>query len=159
MRDEKLEQEIVRLLIERGKYLATAESCTGGYLAHRITLVPGSSHVFQSGWITYSDEAKIQMLGVSSDLIAKHGAVSDPVVKSMAEKALQKSNANYAIAITGIAGPDGGSEEYPVGTVFIALASKSGIRSSRFQFQLDRETFKFVATQTALNILREEILK
>ncbi len=151
---QTLEEGVVNLLREKKKRVTTAESCTGGYVAHRITLVPGSSGVFMQGWVTYSDEAKTQLLGVPSDLIQKEGAVSEVVAKRMAESALQKSGADYALSLTGIAGPSGGSAEKPVGTVWIALASKQDSFAERFCFQLDRETFKFICAQTALNMLR-----
>ncbi len=154
-----LEQTIVALLREKGKCLSTAESCTGGYLAHRITLVPGSSEVFHQGWVTYSDHAKVQMLGVPSHFIQEHGDVSEPVVRAMAKGALQKSGSDYAIGVTGIAGPSGGTKEKPVGTVWIALASKKRTDAKHFLFEMDRETFKIITTQTALDMLRRELLR
>ncbi len=157
--DITLEEVVVNLLRQKKKWVSVAESCTGGYLANRITLVSGSSEVFREGWITYSNDAKTKLLGVSSSLITQHGAVSQPVAKAMAEGALQKSGTDYAIAITGIAGPLGGTKEKPVGTVFIALASKGGTISERFQFRFDRPTFKFTTTQTALDMLRRKLLK
>src|SRR5438270_2040076 len=119
-----LEEVVVRLLIERKQTLAIAESCTGGYLAHRITNVPGASAVFPGGWITYSNEAKSEMLGVAAALIENHGAVSKQVAQAMAEGARARAQSDFALATTGIAGPSGGSKEKPVGTVFIALAAR-----------------------------------
>ncbi len=156
--DVSLEQVVVGLLLQKKKHVATAESCTGGFLAHRITLVSGSSEVFRQGWVTYSNEAKTAMLGVPEKLIAEHGAVSEPVARAMAEGALQKSGADYALAVTGIAGPTGGTPEKPVGTVFIALATRKDCRVEQHLFAYDRETFKFVTVQTALNMLRMELL-
>jgi nicotinamide-nucleotide amidase len=156
--DFSLEEVVVNLLCEKQKCVVTAESCTGGYLANRITMISGSSKVFKEGWVTYSNEAKVKMLGVPGHLIIEHGAVSEPVAKSMAETALEKSGADYALAITGIAGPTGGTEEKPVGTVFIGLASRKGTTVEKFRYPMDRETFKFVTSQTALNLLRKDLL-
>ena len=154
-----LEHAVVKLLTERKATLAIAESCTGGYLAHRITNVPGASAVFLSGWVTYSNEAKARMLGVDPALIEKHGAVSKQVVQAMAEGARANAESDFALATTGIAGPSGGSEEKPVGTVFIALAAKDRPVSvqKRF-FPDDRPTFKELTTQAALEMLRRRLL-
>ncbi len=156
---ESLEAAVVRLLTERAQTLATAESCTGGYLAHRVTNVPGSSAVFLAGHITYANEAKQRELNVASSLFEQHGAVSEPVARAMAEGARRKAHADYALATTGIAGPAGGSGEKPVGTVFIALACRTGetiVEKSRFL--TDRETFKQMTTQAALEMLRRRII-
>jgi nicotinamide-nucleotide amidase len=156
---ESLEAAVVRLLMERAQTLATAESCTGGYLAHRVTNVPGSSAVFLAGHITYANEAKQRELNVASSLFEQHGAVSEPVARAMAEGARRKAHADYALATTGIAGPAGGSGEKPVGTVFIALACRTGetiVEESRFL--TDRETFKQMTTQAALEMLRRRII-
>ncbi len=118
---EELEQVIVRLLTERNETIATAESCTGGLLANRLTNIPGASKIFVGGFVVYSNEMKIAALGVSESLIEKHGAVSKPVALAMAEGARARTGATYALATTGIAGPDGGTKEKPVGTVYIAL--------------------------------------
>jgi nicotinamide-nucleotide amidase len=119
-----LEATVVRLATERRLKLATAESCTGGLVANRITDVPGSSAVFTHGFVTYANEAKRDVLGVPQELLDAHGAVSEPVVRAMAEGALRVSGADIAVAVTGIAGPDGGTPEKPVGTVWLAWASK-----------------------------------
>jgi nicotinamide-nucleotide amidase len=154
-----LEEAVVKLLTERKQALAVAESCTGGYLAHRITNVPGSSAVFLGGCVTYSNEAKVTMLGVDLGLIERDGAVSKQVATAMAEGALENTKADFALATTGIAGPTGGTEEKPVGTVFIALAAKDRPVSvqKRF-FPDDRPTFKGLATQAALEMLRRRLL-
>jgi competence/damage-inducible protein CinA-like protein len=154
-----LEHAVVKLLAERKQTLAIAESCTGGYLAHRITNVPGASAVFLNGWVTYSNEAKTQMLGVDSALIEKHGAVSKQVAQAMAEGARASARSDFALATTGIAGPSGGTEGKPVGTVFIALAAKDRPVSvqKRF-FPDDRPTFKELTTQAALEKLRQRLL-
>jgi nicotinamide-nucleotide amidase len=157
--DEKLEDVIVRLLTERTQTVATAESCTGGFLAHRITNVPGASAVFLAGYFTYANEAKIATLGMPEFLILENGAVSEPVARAMAEGALQKSGATFALATTGIAGPGGGSEEKPIGTVFLALASAGGETVvKRRKFLNDREAFKQLATQAALEMLRRRLV-
>ena len=156
---EELEQVIVRLLTERNETIATAESCTGGLLANRLTNIPGASKVFVGGFVVYSNEMKIAALGVAESLIEKHGAVSKPVALAMAEGARGRAEATHALATTGIAGPSGGTEEKPVGTVYIALASENAETLVRhFNFASDRETFKQMATQAALNLLREQLL-
>lgn len=157
--EEDLEAVVVRLLTRRGETLSTAESCTGGYLAHRLTNVPGSSAVFLAGFVTYANEAKVSALGVDAALLAVHGAVSEAVARAMAEGALRHANAKYALATTGIAGPEGGSETKPVGTVFIALASLGGETGvERRRYLTDRESFKHLTTQTALEMLRRRLL-
>ncbi|MEY2502832.1 MAG: nicotinamide-nucleotide amidase [Verrucomicrobiota bacterium] len=154
-----LEDAVVKLLTACKQTLAIAESCTGGYLAHRITNVPGASVVLFAGSVTYSNEAKLAMLGVDSALIEKHGAVSKQVAQAMAEGARARANSDFALATTGIAGPGGGTEEKPVGTVFIALAAKDRAVSvqKRF-FPDDRPTFKELTTQAALEMLRKRLL-
>ncbi|HYJ06418.1 MAG TPA: competence/damage-inducible protein A [Chthoniobacterales bacterium] len=154
-----LEEAVVQLLTERRQTLAVAESCTGGFLAHRITNVPGASAVFLAAYVTYSNEAKTAMLGVDPRLIAEHGAVSEAVAKSMAEGAQRQANASFALATTGIAGPSGGTQEKPVGTVFIALAADgSPTEVKRLFFPDDRPTFKELTTQAALEMLRRRLL-
>ncbi len=156
--DESLEQTLVRLLTDRKQTLALAESCTGGYLAHRLTNVPGASAVLLSGLVTYSNEAKQTFLGVNPATLAGHGAVSEAVAREMAEGARARNRADYALAVTGIAGPGGGSEAKPVGTVFIALACNQETRVLRRLNRYDRETFKFATSQQALELLRRRIL-
>lgn len=154
-----LEKVVVDRLIERGETLAIAESCTGGFLAHRITNVPGASAVFLEGFVTYANAAKERSLGVSPVDLANHGAVSEVVARAMAEGARRFTGADHALATTGIAGPGGGSEAKPVGTVFIALATKLGETIvEQHRFPSDRENFKHHTTQTALNILRRRLL-
>lgn len=157
--DEELEAVVVRMLRARNATVAVAESCTGGYLAHRLTNVPGASVVFLAGFVTYANEAKISALGVEEGLIATAGAVSEEVARAMAIGVLRKTGASFALATTGIAGPDGGSEAKPVGTVFIALASASGHAAVLHRrFQAERPAFKHLTTQTALQMLREHLL-
>ena len=124
--DETLEGAVGRLLQERGATLALAESCTGGLLAKRLTDMPGSSAYFTEGLVTYSNEAKERLLGVPHGLISEHGAVSEPVARAMAEGARRISGADYGLSVTGVAGPDGGSEEKPVGLVFVGISDAEG---------------------------------
>ncbi len=152
--DETLEQSVVALLRRVHRTVATAESCTGGYLAHRLTLVSGASDVFRKGWVTYFNDAKTRLIDVPGHLIVEFGAVSEPVARAMAEGALHRAGSDHALAVTGIAGPNGGTPDKPVGTVWIALASHGGTTAVCHHFPTDRETFKFLATQTALNMLR-----
>ena len=156
---ESLEAAIVRLLGDKHLTLATAESCTGGSLAGRITNVPGASDVFLAGYVTYANEAKENTLGVPSELLAVHGAVSEPVAGAMAEGARRVSGAKFALSTTGIAGPGGGTENKPVGTVYLGLAS-AGYPTvvRRCYFPLDRVTFKHMATSAALDLLRRQVL-
>ena len=156
--DDQLEAVIVRRLTERKQTLALAESCTGGFLAHRITNVPGASAVFLAGLVTYSNEAKQRLLGVRAETLAAHGAVSEPVAREMAEGARERNGADYALAVTGIAGPAGGTPEKPVGTVFIALATAQKTVVLHPVNRFDRETFKYVTSQQALELLRRNML-
>jgi nicotinamide-nucleotide amidase len=156
--DEDLETVIVRLLTERKATLALAESCTGGYIANRVTNVPGASAVLLAGLVTYSNAAKQKFLGVHAETLARHGAVSEPVAREMAEGARRQTQADYALSVTGIAGPSGGTPEKPVGTVYIGLAGPSGTVAERQFNPYDRETFKQVTTQQALELLRRTIL-
>lgn len=154
-----LEQVVVNLLTEKNATLAIAESCTGGLLANRVTNVPGSSAVFLQGFVTYANEAKVRALGVGQKLLEKHGAVSRQVAAAMATGALKAAGSDYALSTTGIAGPGGGSIEKPVGTVYLGLATRSGpARVVKHAFPTDRESFKQLATQAALELLRRELL-
>ncbi len=154
-----IEEVIVQLLTERGEWLATAESCTGGAIANRITDVSGASRVFGHGWVTYANEAKQQHLGVSAELIEQHGAVSEEVARAMAEGALKKSGADHALAVTGIAGPTGGTEDKPVGTGWIALASKNAETWAQQRFSPGaRDRFKLLTSQAALEMLRRRLM-
>lgn len=159
MEDENLEQVVVRLLRDEGKTLAIAESCTGGALANRVTNVPGASAVFLAGYVTYANEAKNAALGVPMSEIEAQGSVSEAVARKMAEGALARAHSDYAIATTGIAGPDGGTDEKPVGTVFIAFAFANGpTEVHRRLFMMGRLGFKQMVTQTALELLRERLV-
>src|SRR6266478_3897187 len=158
--EENLEEVIVNLLRKRNQTLATAESCTGGLIANRITNVPGASKVFVAGYVCYANQAKADMLNVDPKLIEKHGAVSEPVARALAEHARTCAGSNYALATTGVAGPTGGSPDKPVGTVYVALASaESETIAKKFFFPTDRETFKQLTTQAGFEILRRALLK
>jgi nicotinamide-nucleotide amidase len=153
-----LEKVVIDALAARGETLATAESCTGGFIAHRLTNVPGASAVFLAGYVTYANAAKTQALGVDGALIAAHGAVSEPVARAMAEGARAASGATYALATTGIAGPGGGSAAKPVGTVLVALASAHQPTCVQpLFFPTDRERFKELTAQAALDLLRRTL--
>ena len=141
-RGKNIEDAIVRLLTERNLTLATAESCTGGCLAHRITNVPGASAIFPGGVVAYSNEAKRNFLGVRAKTLSRHGAVSAAVAREMAGGARKKFGADFAIAVTGIAGPGGGTKRKPVGTVFIALADGDGTVVERKMFPSGRAQFR-----------------
>ena len=156
--DDELETVVVRLMTDRQLTLAVAESCTGGCLAHRLTNVPGASAVFLAGLVTYSNEAKQQLLGVRGETLARHGAVSEAVAREMAEGARRVSGATYALSVTGIAGPTGGTPDKPVGTVFIGLVGPGETTFEQNLNPCDRETFKQVATNQALDMLRRSLL-
>lgn len=146
-----LERAVVSHLAAQGLKAAAAESCTGGLIAKRITDVPGSSRVFEFGWVTYADRAKTEMLGVPAEMLERHGAVSQPVVTAMAEGALARSGADAAVAVSGVAGPDGGTPQKPVGTVWLAWAFRNGETVTEMMFYpRDRESFRQMVSQKAL---------
>ena len=157
--DEEIEQVVVRLLTEKKKTLALAESCTGGGIANRVTNVPGASAIFLGGVVSYANSAKEQFLGVRAKTLQQHGAVSEAVACEMAEGAREKFGADFAIAVTGIAGPTGGSAEKPVGTVFIALAGTFGTVVERKLNLYEREAFKQLTAQQALELLRQRLVR
>ena len=134
-----------------------AESCTGGLLGGRVTAVPGSSDYFGGGFVTYTNEMKTALLGVPAELIAAHTAVSEPVARAMAEGARQRTGADYALSVTGYAGPDGGTPENPVGTVFVGLATPDGVEARRLRLPGDRERIRGFAVQNALDMLRRAL--
>ena len=158
--DEQTLPSVVADLLTRVtlRRVSTAESCTGGLLAKLLTDVPGSSRYFQRGWITYSDEAKVEMLGVPAETISRHGAVSEEVVRAMAEAARTKSGADFSLAISGIAGPGGGTPAKPVGTVCIALAHPSGEVVRTFRFPGDRDMIRDRSVKMALTLLRYQLI-
>jgi nicotinamide-nucleotide amidase len=154
-----LEKVIVDLLAERHETLAVAESCTGGFVANRLTNVPGASAVFLAGYVTYANEVKTRALGVDAALIQEHGAVSEPVARAMAEGARAASGADFALSTTGIAGPGGATPGKPVGTVFVGLASKhQPTHVEKLFFPVDRERFKQLVSQMALDLLRRALV-
>jgi len=156
---DQMEGALIKLLSERKETVVTAESCTGGYIAHRLTNVPGASAVFLGGWVTYSNQAKQTCLGVQTDTLAKNGAVSEATAREMAEGARARSGATYALAVTGIAGPSGGTPDKPVGTVYLALAAPEATLVLHQVNQYDRESFKFVTSQQALDLLRRRLVE
>lgn len=158
MQDQPIERTVFDLLMNNEMTFASAESCTGGNIAHVITLIPGSSDVFKGTAVTYATPMKTKVLGVPAELIEKHGVVSQQVVESMAEGVRNLMEADFGVATTGVAGPSGGTEENPIGTVWIGLASPSGVVSKRFNFGKDRENVINRATIAAYEMLRECIL-
>jgi nicotinamide-nucleotide amidase len=157
--EESLDCVVARLLRKAVATVATAESCTGGLLAGRLTDLGGSSDYFVAGYVTYTDLQKCQILGVPQQLIQKYTAVSEPVAAAMAEGARAKAAATYAISATGYAGPSGGTEYNPVGTVFIGLAAPEGTRVVRYRYGLGRERIRTLAVQHSLDLLRRSLLK
>lgn len=158
MQDQPIERTVFDLLINKGKTFALAESCTGGNIAHVITLIPGSSKVFKGAAVTYANATKTKVLGVPSEMIEKCGVVSQDVVESMAKGVRNLMDADYGVATTGIAGPSGGTDENPVGTVWIGVASVSGVVSKCFNFGKDRENIINRATIAAYEMLRQELI-
>jgi nicotinamide-nucleotide amidase len=146
----KLAAEVGAALKQRGWMLALAESCTGGMAAQAVTAIPGSSGWFERGFVTYSNDAKVEMLGVSPETLKLHGAVSEAVVLEMARGAIAHSRADIAIAISGIAGPDGGTPEKPVGTVCFAWAADKHLSSATVRFEGSRESVRRQAVEYAL---------
>lgn len=152
--DQSLAEIVGQRLTRKGKSLAVAESCTGGLLSKLITDIPGASAYFTRGWITYSDDAKSGELGVSAGLIERHGAVSEPVAREMARGARRRARTDFAIGITGIAGPGGATEQKPAGLVYISVDSDQGCDAKRCIFTHDRRFVRLRSAQTALNMLR-----
>lgn len=147
-------------LKQQGATVTTAESCTGGWIAKVLTDIAGSSAWFERGFVTYSNQAKSSLVGVNAATLAQWGAVSEAVVCEMAEGALQAANADFAVSVSGIAGPDGGSAEKPVGTVWFAFAQRGGQTLARHQlFTGDREAVRRQATAFALNTLLTHFFK
>lgn len=162
MDDTTLQDAVIKLLTEQGKSIATAESCTGGLIAAMLTDVPGSSASVLGGWVTYANEMKTEQVGVPVERIEQHGAVSQSVVEAMARGALQRSNADYALSISGIAGPGGGTEEKPVGTVWIGLAYRDGdaahVLARLARLSGDRDTIRDRSAKCALQLLRLKLM-
>jgi len=156
---ETIEMVVGRLLRDRKATVATAESCTGGLIASRLTEHAGSSDFFKAGFVTYTDDQKRELLGVSREMLEAHTAVSEPVAAAMAAGALERTGADYALSTTGYAGPGGGTEETPVGTVFIGLASPHGVKVTKLRYGLDRYRIRMLASQTGLDLLRRALLE
>jgi nicotinamide-nucleotide amidase len=156
---ELMEEVVGKLLSENEKTLSVAESCTGGLIGERLTEVAGASKYFIEGVIAYANEAKIKTLNVSPETIEKHGAVSPETAEAMAKGMLERAATDYAISVTGIAGPTGGSDEKPVGTVFIGYADKAQVKSLKLILPGDRYLIRWRASQAALDYLRRQILK
>ena len=159
MQDQPIERTVFDLLINKGMTFASAESCTGGNIAHVVTLIPGSSEVFKGTAVTYATPMKTKVLGVPAAIIEQYGVVSQEVVEGMATGVRNLMEADYGVATTGVAGPGGGTEENPVGTVWIGVASKEGVVSKRFNFGKDRENVINRATIAAYEMLREQLIK
>lgn len=156
--DVTLAQRVLQLLRERGATVTTAESCTGGLIASLLTAVPGSSEGFHAGFVTYSNAIKQSVLGVREDTLAQYGAVSEEVVREMALGALERANADYAIAVSGIAGPDGGSPEKPVGTVWLAWGDQHRIRTRGLCWPVNRTLFQTMIAAAGLDMIRRLLL-
>lgn len=154
-----VEQEVFELLRQRHQTFASAESCTGGNIAHRITLIPGSSEVFRGAAVTYATPTKTKVLGVPAETIEQFTVVSRQVVEGMAKGVRDLMESDYGVATTGVAGPGGGSEQTPVGTVWIGVATKDGVVSECFNFGTDRSTVIRRATQEAYRMLRQQIIQ
>ncbi|HJQ33575.1 MAG TPA: competence/damage-inducible protein A [Pyrinomonadaceae bacterium] len=157
-RGEKMEEVVGLRLAVGGFTLATAESCTGGLIAHRLTEVPGSSTYFMEGVVTYSNEAKTRLLGVPAELIEAHGAVSAEVAEAMAEGVKRRAGTDFGLAVTGIAGPGGGTEEKPVGLVYVALSDDAHTEHRRLMLPGDRYLIRWRASQSALDLLRRRLI-
>ena len=148
-------QRLAERLLDLKWMMATAESCTGGMIAAHCTDLSGSSAWFERGFVTYSNEAKTELLGVPEALIAEHGAVSEPVVRAMAEGALRHSRAQVAVAVTGVAGPGGGSADKPVGSVWLGWATAAGVVTALCHFDGDRQQVRQATVQRALQGLND----
>jgi len=156
--DLTLQEALGKLLKSRGQTVGTAESCTGGYIAHLITSIPGSSQYFKGSVVSYADEIKENVLGVNTDTLATAGAVSEETVRQMAAGALKVLDTDYVVVTSGIMGPDGGSPEKPVGTVWVAVANRQRISTQKFWFRFDRQRNIELSATNALNLLRKFIL-
>ncbi len=154
-----LEEAIVDMLKEKNLTLTTAESCTAGLLAGRIMNVAGASQIYNEGYITYSNEAKEKLVGVSHGTLESHGAVSHETAAEMAEGAARAAGADASVSVTGIAGPDGGTKEKPVGLVYVGCYVKGNVRTEEFRFLGNRAKNREYAVVRALTLLREELLK
>jgi nicotinamide-nucleotide amidase len=159
MTESPLEAELIRVLSDRGQTLAVAESCTGGLIGHRLTNVPGSSVPFRGGVVAYHNDAKAAVLGVPEELLVREGAVSESVAMAMAEGARRLLGADFGLAVTGIAGPSGGSDDKPVGLTYVALVGPGVAQCERHIWEGDREGNKERSATAALEMLRRHIAK
>ena len=157
-RDTLLAERVLQLLRERGATLTTAESCTGGLIASMLTRIPGSSDGFRAGFVTYADSIKHAVLGVDKEVLASEGAVSEAVVRQMALGAMERAGADYAIAVSGIAGPDGGSEEKPVGTVWLAWGGRDSLHTRCLRWPVERSLFQTMVAAAGLDMIRRTLL-
>jgi nicotinamide-nucleotide amidase len=153
-----LAESVVKLLQRNQSFITTAESCTGGLIASAITEIAGASTVFEAGFVTYSNRIKQHLVGVPESTLLTHGAVSEEVVLAMATGALERSGADYGIAVSGVAGPDGGSAEKPVGTVWMAWGHKAHLRTRKMTLTTDRKRFQQLVTAITLDLIRRELL-
>jgi len=153
-----IEKEVGALLKKLGKTIAVAESCTGGLISHRITNVPGSSEYYDRGVISYSNQAKMDILHVSSETLFKFGAVSRQTAVEMAQGIRQISKTDFGLSVSGIAGPGGGSVQKPVGLVYICLATEEDVFCNEYRFKGEREDIKFQTSQAALEMLKKHLL-
>ena len=156
--DTLLAERVLQLLRERGATLTTAESCTGGLIASMLTRIPGSSDGFRAGFVTYADSIKHAVLGVDEEVLASEGAVSEAVVRQMALGAMERAGADYAIAVSGIAGPDGGSEEKPVGTVWLAWGGRDSLHTRCLRWPVERSLFQTMVAAAGLDMIRRTLL-
>ena len=156
--DATLAARVLELLQAEGAALATAESCTGGLIASMLTRVPGASAAFHAGYVTYADAVKQSALGVAADTLARHGAVSEAVVREMAAGALERTEAQYAIAVSGIAGPDGGGADKPPGTVWLAWGRAGDLRTRRLRWPVERVLFQTMVAAASLDLIRRMLL-
>lgn len=157
--DRKLLNKISTLLNEKKLTIATAESCTGGFIAHNLTNISGSSNYFDSGIVSYSNNSKKELLHVSRNLLEEYGAVSEPVAKAMAEGVRKLSNTDIGLSTTGIAGPTGGTKEKPVGLVYIGISTKKDTVVKKFNFKKNRIGNKIATSNAALKVLYEQLEK
>lgn len=159
MNGETMEEVVGKLLVERGATVSLAESCTGGLIAERITEVAGSSSYFIEGAVTYSNDAKIRTLDVKPETLAEFGAVSSQTAEEMAGGMRKRAGTDFALSVTGIAGPDGGSDDKPVGTVFVGLADATAVKTLKLNLPGDRYLIRWRSSQAALDMLRRQLLK
>jgi nicotinamide-nucleotide amidase len=155
---ETMEQVIAKLLTDRSETISTAESCTGGLIARRLTELPGSSKYFMEGAVTYSNSAKVRTLKVTQETLDRFGAVSSETAEAMARGMRERADTDYAISVTGVAGPDGGSDDKPVGTVWFGLADRRSVKTLKIVFPGDRYLVRWRSSQAALDLLRRHML-